>query len=415
MPRASANEQLRAAGDGERVGNLRLAKIASTVALDCVGNHPVQTMSEPTSHRIFETATGPEVGLAGRRYVHFGGTGYLDIQRRPELAEAAARAMRQYGLHPATTRLGFGESPPLLEAEAEAARFFATEAAWLLPSGWLGPSVLLDANAGPNDRLYLDRDAHFALRDAARLVGRPVVFFEHRDPESLRAQLRSTLRAGERPVVLTDGVFAVTGRIAPLREYLEVLRDCDDARLLVDDAHGFGVLGTDGRGTAEHLSLCGNARLLVTGTASKALGGYGSLLPGSTKAIRHLRSASPWFASSTPLPAPVAAATATALRIARREPKLRTRLADNVRAMRRGLRRLGLPVENLPTPIIPLMLPTAAAMQRLHGALRKDGVLVPYLPRYAGLGAHGALRIAVFATHEPPHLEQLLAALQRHL
>ncbi|MBI5692122.1 MAG: pyridoxal phosphate-dependent aminotransferase family protein [Verrucomicrobia bacterium] len=371
--------------------------------------------STPSPSRVFDTATGPEVGIDGRRYLHFGGTGYLDLQRRPELADAAERALRRYGLHPATTRLGFGESPPLLEAEAEAARFFGTEAAWLLPSGWLGASVLLDAHAGPADRLYLDQDAHFALRDAARLSGRPVVTFGHADPASLQSELRATLRAGEQPVVLTDGVFPVTGHLAPLADYLRILDGFPGARVVVDDAHGFGVLGPHGRGTSELLSPPADRRLLVTGTASKALGGYGGLLTGSTEFIQRLHSASPWFAGSTPLPTPVAAATAAALRLAREEPVLRVRLADNIRQLRHGLRAVGLPVEDLPSPMIPVVLGTGAAMQRLHEALRADGILVPYLPRYAGLGPHGALRLAVFATHEPAHFEQLFAALRRHL
>jgi glycine C-acetyltransferase/8-amino-7-oxononanoate synthase len=352
--------------------------------------------------------------VAGRRYVHFGGTGYLDLQRRPELVAAADQAMRQYGLHPATTRLGFGETPPLLEAEAEAARFFGTEAAWLLPSGWLGAGVLLDAHRRAADRLFVDRDAHFALWDAARIAGLPVVAFDHGDAASLRGQIRDTLRAGERPVVLTDGVFPVSGRLAPLPAYLEVLRE-HDGLLLVDDAHGFGVLGSHGRGSLEHHGVWGQPRVLVAGTASKALGGYGGLLPGSIAAVQELQAVSPWFAGSTPLPSPVAAATAAALRIARQEPELRTRLARNIGEVRRGLRALGLSVDDLPTPIIPLVLPAPGALQRLHDALREDGVIVPYLPRYAGLGPQGALRIAVLATHEPGQIEQLCAALRRRL
>ena len=372
-------------------------------------------MSSTPSARSFETATGPEVTLDGRRYLHFGGTGYLDIQRRPELADAMERAMRQYGLHPATSRLGLGDSPPLLEAEAEIARFFGTESAWLLPSGWMGAAVLLDVHHRPADRLYLDRDAHFALLDAARLVGRPVHFFDHLDAQSLRQQIQTTLGTGERPVVLTDGVFAVTGRLAPLSSYLQVLAAYDDSLLLVDDAHAFGVLGTDGHGSVQHQTLASSSRLLVTGTASKALGGYGGLLTGSAGEIAQLRAASTLFAGTTPPPTPVAAATAAALRIARLEPALRTRLAANITTLRQGLRGMGLPVKDLPTPMIPLVLSDSAAMLRLHEALRTEGVLVPYLPRYAGLGPNGALRIAVLATHEPAQIQHLLDTLKQIL
>jgi 7-keto-8-aminopelargonate synthetase-like enzyme len=365
--------------------------------------------------RMFETPTGPEVRVEGRSYLHFGGTAYLDLQRRPELAQAADRAMRQYGLHPATSRLGFGDTPPLREAEAEAARFFGTEAAWLLPSGWMGATELLGAHLGPQDRLYLDRDAHFALRDAARLTGRPMHDFAHRDAVDLQRRMQATLGAGERPVVLTDGVFAVSGRLAPLPDYANILAGHTDSRLLVDDAHGFGVLGANGRGTAEHFGLATQPRLLVTGTVSKALGGYGGLITGTAAEIARLQEGSALHAGTTPLPSPVAAATAAALRIARLEPGLRSRLAQNISTLRSGLRGLGLPVEDLPTPMIPLVLSDGAAMQRLHEALRADGVLVPYLPRYAGLGPHGALRFAVLATHEAGQIQRLLDSLRRHL
>jgi glycine C-acetyltransferase/8-amino-7-oxononanoate synthase len=364
-------------------------------------------MSAP--QRSLDSAPGPEVEIGGRRFLYFGGTGYLGIQGRPELADAADAAMRRYGLHPATSRLGYGNPPPLLEAEAEAAAFFGTEAAWLLPSGWTGASILLDAHRGRNDRIFVDRDAHFALRDAARLSGRPTVEFDHRDADALRA------RIDPRPVVLTDGVFPVSGQLAPLRAYLEVLGGHDRALLLVDDAHGFGVLGEAGRGSVELAGAEADARVLWTGTASKALGGYGGLLPGSAERIEGLRAASRWFEGSTPPPVPVAAATAAALRIARTEPGLRRRLAARVAALRAGMRGLGLAVEDLPTPIVPLVPGPAAAMRKLAEALREDGVLVPYLPRYAGLGADGALRLAVFATHEPEHIERLCDALRRHL
>lgn len=367
------------------------------------------------SGQTIDSPPGPEVTIGERRFLYFGGTGYLDIQRRPELAVAADQAMRRYGLHAATSRLGFGESPPLAEAEREAAQYFGVEAAWLLPSGWVGASVLLDVHHRAQDRLFLDRDAHFALRDAARLVGRPVAVFDHRDPESLRAKLRAELQPGERPVVLTDGVFPISGQLAPLADYLKILEAYPDARMVVDDAHGFGVLGDGGRGTVEFHGIWAHPRILLTGTASKALGGYGGLIPGADEVIRHLRATSSWQAGSTPLPAPVAAATAAALRIVRGEPQLRARLAKNTAMVRDGLRRLGLAVEELPTPIIPLVAGDGTAMQRLHEALRADGVIVPYLSRYTGLGPHGALRIAVFATHESAQIERLLAALRRHL
>lgn len=363
----------------------------------------------------FDGPSGPEVRIDDRPFLYFGGTGYLGIQARPELAEAADRAFRRYGIHPATSRSGFGETLPLLDAETAAKTFFGTDACWLLPTGWAVGSALMDANRSRHDRLYLDQDAHYALREAARASGRPIVDFDHLDPDALRSRIDATLLGNERPVVLTDGVFPVSGRIAPLARYLEVIAGYDDPLLLVDDAHGVGVLGPSGRGTVAHLGLHRDERVRFGGTASKALGGYGGLLPGTATRIEEMRERCRWFEGSTPLPTPIAAATAAAIDIARNEPQLRDALSARTGQLRTGLRGLGLAVEDLPTPIVPLVLGDAAAMRKLADRLRQSGVLVPYLPRYAGLGPDGALRIAVTAAHTSEHVDHLLDTLTRLL
>ncbi len=363
----------------------------------------------------FDGPPGPEVRIDDRPFLYFGGTGYLGIQARPELAAAADRAFRRYGIHPATSRSGFGETHPLLEAESAAARFFRTESCWLLPSGWAVGSALMDAHRSRHDRLFVDQHAHYALREAARASGRPIVIFDHIDPGALRSRIDATLLGNERPVVLTDGVFPVSGRLAPLDRYLGILTGYDDSLMIVDDAHGVGVVGPDGRGTAAHFGLEHSERVRFGGTASKAFGGYGGLLPGSTLRVEELRERSRWFEGSTPLPTPIAAATAEALRIAHEEPELRTALAARTQQLRHGLRGLGLQAEDLPTPIVPIVLPEAAAMRRLAAQLRERGLLVPYLPRYAGIGPDGALRIAVFATHTAAHVDALLEALRQIL
>src|SRR5690606_21416068 len=135
------------------------------------------------------------------------------------------------GLHAATSRSGYGLSPPLRDAEAAIAAFFGTEAAWLLPSGWAGASVLVQTFAAEHDRLFVDADAHYALRDEARLSGLPIESIAHADAAALGERLRATLRARERPLVLTDGVFPISGRVAPLDEYARVLGEHPGASL----------------------------------------------------------------------------------------------------------------------------------------------------------------------------------------
>lgn len=363
----------------------------------------------------FDGPPGPEVRIDDRPFLYFGGTGYLGIQARPELAEAADRAFRRYGIHPATSRSGYGETHPLVEAESAAARFFGSESCWVLPSGWAVGSALMDTHRSRNDRLFVDQHAHYALREAARASGRPIVDFDHLDPDALRSRIDATLLGNERPVVLTDGVFPVSGRIAPLDRYLGILNGYDDSLLLVDDAHGVGVIGPGGRGTVSMHGMEHSERVRFGGTASKALGGYGGLLPGTAIRVEELQGRSRWFEGSTPLPTPIAAATAVALRIAHEEPELRTALAARTAQLRAGLRALGVAVEDLPTPVVPIVLTDASAMRRLAEQLRQRGVLVPYLPRYAGIGSDGALRIAVFATHTAAHVDELLAALRQLL
>ncbi|MCA8955980.1 MAG: pyridoxal phosphate-dependent aminotransferase family protein, partial [Planctomycetes bacterium] len=196
------------------------------------------------------------------------------------------------------------------------------------------------------------------------------------------------------------------------------------AVLLVDDAHGFGTLGTAGRGTLEHFGLWERANrgleptgltVLVTGTLSKALGGFGGILPGSTALLRAVQRANAAHAGASALPAPVAAAGARALQVLGAAPQLRSALQHNAHYVRQGLRGLGLPVDDLPTPVVGFTWRDAAAMRGLHRALLQAGSFVPYLDDYAGVGPDGAMRVAVCATHTTVQIDRLLTRLTASL
>lgn len=222
-------------------------------------------------------------------------------------------------------------------------------------------------------------------------------------------------------LVATDGVFPMSGAIAPLAAYADLLRDRPGAVLLVDDAHGLGVLGAHGRGALEHHGLWpppagATPRVLLAATLSKALGGFGGLIAGSASDVDAARRASHWFEGASAPPIPVAAAAAAALRIAQAEPALRDRLRSNAQRLRAGLHALGLDVDpDAPTPQVSFTHRDAPAMSGLAERLRATGLLVPYFPSYSGLGPAGALRIAVFATHSDAHIDRLLAALRAAL
>jgi 7-keto-8-aminopelargonate synthetase-like enzyme len=189
-----------------------------------------------------EEPPGPVTRIDGRRCVYFGGTGYLGLQSHPEVVAEAMQAARTHGIHTATSRSRFA-SPPLVELERTAASYFDTDDALTLPSGYLGPQALLQTLTDAFDVALVDGDAHYSSYDAARASGKRVLTFRSRDPDDLSARLRRDLVPNERPLLLTDGVLASFGYVAPLLEFRRALTAFSPASLVVDDAHGFGTIG----------------------------------------------------------------------------------------------------------------------------------------------------------------------------
>jgi len=385
---------------------------------------------------VMQTAPGPVAVIDGREVLYFAGTAYLGLQRRAEVVEALREAARIGGMGPATSRssTGYGDSPALLRLERAAADFHGCQAAFCVGSGYLGPRVLLGALEQSFDVILIDEAAHGSLADAAGQSARLLVPFRHADPGDLLAKLHDHVLPGRRPMVLTDGVFSATGRIAPLTDYHDALRAYPGSALLVDDAHGLGTLGTEGRGTLEYLGLGARAavnecppgmladgsadgpptaagRVYLCGSLAKALGGYGGVIAGSREFVAWLKHVSPVYAGATPLPVPIAAATATAIELARTEPRLRQRLRENAARLKSGLRVLGLPVSMAPTPMAGFSLGGEPLMRRIHAELLRRGVAIAYLSNYAGLSGRGALRMAVSAEHTPAMIDRLLAEL----
>ena len=392
----------------------------------------------PESFPVMQSAPGPYTVIEGRRYLYFAGTGYLGLQEHPEVIRAACEGARRYGVHSATSRNAVGNTPPVLEVERLAARFFDRDDAFYYPTGYAGNYILAGALAEQVDAIFLDELSHYSLHEAARAAQRPIFHFAHADAESLAARLRAHLPPGGRPLVMSDGVFAARGRIAPVADYAQVLCNYPGAVLLVDDAHAVGVLGEHGRGTYEHAGMYAAAnvalsagevsagpasegtssegpRLLFCGTLSKAIGGYGGILPGNRSLLDPVVRASHWYDGASAPPAPVAAATARALELILDDPGLRTRLRGNVRMLRDGLRAMGLDVDDTPVPIVCLVLGNADNMRRIQGALQERGIWIVHRPAYSGLGPEGALRLAVFATHTEAMIGELLDALRQTL
>jgi 8-amino-7-oxononanoate synthase len=367
-----------------------------------------------------QSPPGTEVVVDGKPYLYFGGTSYLGLASRSEVIDAACEAARRYGVHTATSRAGYGTNPATLAVETLAARFFGTETASYFASGYVGNHILIQASEA--DLIAIEESAHYAAREAAKLAQKPIVTFRRDDLDGLRGLLRERLKPRESPLVVTDGVCPATGAIAPLAQIINMLNEFDRATLIVDDAHGVGVLGCDGQGTLEH---CGRwdagvnrgsgatgTTILMSGTLSKALGGFGGILPTSFDFVDRIRNTSHYWDGASAPAAPVAGASARALEIVIAEPQLRAQLNENSAMLRTALRGLGLAIDDWPTPIIGLSVGRAEEMIRIHEALLSAGILVPYVHSYAGAGCEGVLRIAVFATHSQEMIERLVGVMK---
>lgn len=362
----------------------------------------------------FETPLGARVVIAGRERDYFSGTGYLGLHNHPAVIQAAMQAIQRYGMSTATSRGGYGEHPLYDELNRQAAAFFGEDGVLYYASGYLGGMILVQGLAGRFDRVFVDESAHYSLRDAARASGKPLHFFHHRDASHLAESLRLHLGAGERPLVLTDGLFPISGEAAPLGEYLPLVQACDGL-LGVDDAHGVGVLGQNGRGTAEWLGVSGAESVQVCATLSKALGGYGGILFGSRARINEVESYSRVYLAASPPPLPAAAAAAKALEIACREPQRRQRLWENVALARNGLRRLGWELPDSPAPIVCLRARPGVDLARLRAELFERDICVAHVTSYSSTPPGGALRIAIFATHTTEQIERLVNTLGKLL
>ena len=376
-----------------------------------------------------QSPPGAETVIDGRPYLYFVGTGYLGLQGHPQVIQAAAEAARQYGIGSATSRTGFGDTPPLLDVERLAARFFGSKKAFYFISGYLGNEILIRLIGHHTDAVFVDRGSHYCVVEAARLIGKPVRPFAHRDVDDLADKLRQELPKAGRPLVMSDGVFAALGTIAPVAEYRELLQQYPGSAMIVDDAHALGVLGENGRGTFEHAGVYGDGVnvdlpgrdgpgspcLLMCGTLSKAVGGFGGILPCNEAIMEGIRNTSHYYEGASAMPVPVAAATAKALDILLAQPELRARLHENVLSLKTGLGRLGIETDDTPVPIVSLDVGDAVAMQRIQRELAARGIMTAYMAKYSGLGPEGALRLAVFATHTKQQIDRLLDELARLL
>jgi len=355
-----------------------------------------------------ESAPGAETIIGGKRRLYFAGTSYFGLHGHADLIRAGVKAFQKYGTHSATSRAGFGNNPVLLEVEEQLKEFFGETDAAYFGSGYLSSLVLAQSLAEKYDAVFVDEAAHFCIADSAHSLGKPVYRFRHRDAGDLRRKLQTKLKPRQTPFLMTDGVFPTYGYIAPVPDYLDVITPYKGL-IGLDDAHGVGVLGPNGRGTYEHFGVASEG-LHLAGTLSKAFGGHGGFIVGGKKLIAGARTTAGAYIGSTPTPTPIAAAAAKGIEILRSHPEMRDRLRKNVSLVKAGLKKLGVPIDDTPVPIVAWSTGSAEKMKKVQRLLMNRGIAIAYL-KYIGAPSEGVLRVTVFSTHTVEHISRLLKEL----
>ncbi len=350
------------------------------------------------------------VRYRNRKLSYYSGCDYFRLASHPRVVAALQAGVKKYGLNVAASRMTTGNHTLYLELEAQLADFFDTESALLVSSGYVTNLVVAQALAGRFSHALIDAKAHPSLADAARLLDCPVLEFNSRDAEAV-ADAVQRCGPGSKLLLLTDGMFSSDGSAARLADYLKVLPK--DALILVDDAHGAGVLGTNGQGTPEHAGVS-RRRVIQTITLSKSFGAYGGAILGSARLRQEILDRSRMFVGSTPLPLPLASAALTSIRILKGDKTLRPRLLRNAARVKTALRHAGLPLPETPGPIVPLIPRNPGEAGRLNRALLAAGIFRPFI-KYPGGPPNGYFRFVISSEHTRQQLDTLLKVLCRHI
>jgi 8-amino-7-oxononanoate synthase len=360
--------------------------------------------------RMIASGQDPVVSMDGQRVVMLGSNNYLGLTNHPEIKEAAERALRSYGSGTAGSRFLNGTLDIHVELEERLAVFMQRQAALCFSTGFQVNLGVISSLIGRQDVVVLDNLDHACILDGARLSYGRVLKYEHNDMDALEERLRSV--GSERAsMIVVDGVFSMEGDLADLPGIVGLKRRFN-TRLMVDDAHGIGVMGENGRGTAEHFGLEDEVDL-VMGTFSKSLAGVGGFVAGDREVIDWIKhKARSLIFSAAPPPASVAAVI-KALEIMEREPERRQQLWHNTEYMHREFTGLGFDTGDSASPVIPLVVGEDLASFRMTIRLQEEGVFVNPVVSPAVPPGRAMIRTSYMATHTRDQLDRALEAIAK--
>ena len=356
-----------------------------------------------------EGPQGARVTIGGRRVLNFCSNNYLGLAADERLKRAVSEAIEEFGVGPGAVRTIAGTMTLHQQLEEELATFKKVEETLVLQSGFNANLAAIPALVGKGDTLISDELNHASIIDGARLSRAQIKVYPHNDLEGLEQILQQELSG--RRLILTDGVFSMDGDIAPLPGIVE-LAEKYGAMVLVDDAHGEGVLGDSGRGIVDHFDLHGRVEVEV-GTFSKALGVMGGCIAGSSKMIEYMRQVTRPFTFSSALTVPDVAATLESVRILQESGELVEKLWDNAEFFKTGLAEIGFDTGNSETPITPVIIGEARLSSEFSRRLLEEGLFAqsigfPLVPR-----GKARIRVMISAAHEERDLKEALSIFER--
>lgn len=354
--------------------------------------------------RTLSSPQGAWLVVDGKKVLNFCSNNYLGLANHPKVVQAAREAMEKYGVGPAAVRTIAGTMDLHVELEKRLADFKGVEAAITFQSGFNANLATIPALVGKEDIIFSDELNHASIIDGCRLSGAKIVRYNHCDPQDLDKAMFEERRNHPRALVVTDGVFSMDGDIAPLDQIYEVAKK-HEAILMVDDAHGEGVLGRGGRGIVDHYNLHGKVDIEV-GTLSKAFGVVGGVVAGNGLIVEWLRQRGRPFLFSSAMTVPDTAACLASLDILVSSTELVDRLWENTRFFKDEMRRAGFDLGKSVTPITPVMLGEAPLAQEFSRALFEEGVFAmaigfPTVPR-----GKARIRVMISAAHQREDLER---------
>jgi len=360
--------------------------------------------------RTIEQVDGARIVIDGKPLLNFASNDYLGLAQHPALTESLVRAAGQWGVGAGAAHLLGGHRDEHAELERKLAHWTGRESALLFSTGYMANLGAIQALLGAGDVCVQDKLNHASLLDAAHLSGVELVRYVHADGASAKRQLAA--RAGTPALLATDGVFSMDGDVAPLAE-LAALCKTQHATLMVDDAHGLGVLGDEGAGSVNEAHLTGSQVPVLMGTLGKALGVAGAFVAGSAALIDGLVQFARPHIYSTALPPALAAAASAAIDIARFEDWRRDKLRRLVAHFRHGARERGITLLESRTPIQPVMIGVSNVALVAMQSLEAQGFFVPAIRPPTVAQGKARLRVVLSARHEEADVEQLLNALAR--